>query len=113
MMQHEDSVRLRHMLEYAEKAVAIAQGYSNTDLQENEVLCLALTRAVEIIGEAAARVSQPLRDTIPQIPWSQIVGLRNHLIHGYAAVDVDILWDIIVQDLPPLITSLKSVLGEE
>jgi len=71
---------------------------------------LALTRLVEIIGEAAARVSTQIREQYPDIPWIEMTGLRNRLIHGYDAVDLDILWDILMEDLPPLIQRLRSIL---
>lgn len=71
---------------------------------------MALTRLVEIIGEAAARVSTQTREQYPDIPWIEMTGLRNRLIHGYDAVDLDILWDILMEDLPPLIQRLRSIL---
>jgi len=74
---------------------------------------LALTRLVEIIGEAAARVSAQTREQYPDIPWIEMIGLRNRLIHGYDAVDLDILWDILKEDLPPLIQRLRVLLENE
>jgi len=73
---------------------------------------LALTRLLEVIGEAANLVSEKAREEYPQIPWRQMISLRNWLIHGYNAVDLDILWDIIEQDLPSLIKTLTTILGE-
>ncbi len=57
---------------------------------------------VEIIGEAAARVGTESREKYPSIPWLQVVGIRNRLVHGYDAVDLDVLWDTIIDDLPRL-----------
>jgi uncharacterized protein with HEPN domain len=111
MTQHEDRVRLRHMLDYSKKAVAMIKGRAREDLNRDEMLCLALTRALEVIGEAATRVSQAGQQQHGQIPWPEIVGLRNRLVHGYDSVDVDILWDIVQQDLPPLIEQLQAILG--
>jgi len=74
---------------------------------------LALTRLVEIIGEAAARVSAQTREQYTDIPWIEMIGLRNRLIHGYDAVDLDILWDILHEDLPPLIQRLRVLLENE
>lgn len=74
------------------------------------MLNLALVRLLEIVGEAAGRVPPEVRAECPQIPWPQIVSLRNRLIHGYDAVDFDILWQIIATDLPPLIQALEVVL---
>jgi uncharacterized protein with HEPN domain len=77
------------------------------------VLNLALVRLLEIVGEAAGRVSEVERALHPEIPWPQIVGLRNRLIHGYDAVDHDILWQIITDDLPPLVKALEAILSPE
>lgn len=112
MTQRKDQVSLRHMLDYSRKALAMTEGRAREDLASDEMLCLALTRIVEIIGEAATRVSLAEQQRREQIPWPQIIGLRNRLVHGYDAVDIDILWDIVQQDLPPLIKSLQKILDD-
>lgn len=68
-------------------------------------------RLLEIVGEAASRVPADERTKCPSIPWTQIVGLRNRLIHGYDSVDFDILWESLTQDLPPLIAELEGRLS--
>ena len=70
-------------------------------------------RLLEIIGEAANQTSREERSRYPEIPWSQIVGLRNRLIHGYDAIDFDILWQILKQDLPLLIAALGKIVPPE
>jgi uncharacterized protein with HEPN domain len=75
------------------------------------VLNLALTRLIEVVGEAANRVPDDFQAKFPQLPWMQMVGARNRLIHGYDSVDFDILWTIITVDLPDLITKLEKILG--
>ena len=110
MTQHDDKVRLRHMLDYSRKAIAMLEGRAQEDLKTDDMLSLALTRAVEIIGEAAARVSPAIQQNHMSIPWPQIVGLRNRLVHGYDAVDLDILWNIVQYDLPPLIEQLETAI---
>lgn len=112
MAQHDDTVALRHMLEYSRTARRIASGRERRELDSDEMLRLALTRAVEVIGEAAFRVSSATRDRHPHIPWRQIISARNRLIHGYDTVNLDILWDIVSLDLPPLIAQLEDILGE-
>jgi len=82
------------------------------DLESDRILSLALVRLLEIIGEAANRVSKEGRMRYPQIPWLPIVSLRNRLIHGYDSVDMDILWGIIKGDLPPLIAELERIFLE-
>ena len=70
-------------------------------------------RLLEIIGQAASRVPSEDRTRYPQVPWPQIISLRNRLIHGYDAVDLDILWQIMEHDLPPPIAALEIILGQE
>jgi uncharacterized protein with HEPN domain len=113
MSRRETAVRLRHMLDHAKEAIDIARGKTRSDLDQERLLNLALVRLLEIIGEAAARVPQDDRELYPEIPWPEIVGLRNRLIHGYDEVDFDILWEIVAADLPVLIEKLEKILGTE
>ncbi|PKQ27479.1 MAG: hypothetical protein CVT63_07800 [Candidatus Anoxymicrobium japonicum] len=112
MTRHDDDIGLRHMLDYSRRALAMIEGRSREELNTDEMLCLALTRLMEIVGEAATRISRAGQERHERIPWAQIVGLRNRLIHGYDAVDLDILWDIVQQDLPPLIAELQEIVEE-
>lgn len=83
------------------------QGKTRADLDADRQLNLALVRLLEIIGEAATRISEEERALHHTIPWPEIVSLRNRLIHGYDSVDFDILWNIISKDLPSLIETLE------
>jgi uncharacterized protein with HEPN domain len=109
MSKQSNDIRLRHMLDHAREAVALAEVKTRQNLDDDRLLELALVRLLEIVGEAASRVPEEERVKYPEIPWPQIVGLRNRLIHGYDAVDLDILWQIIVHDLPPLATALEAI----
>lgn len=109
MSRHDDQVSLKDMLSHACEAVELIENESREAFQQNRVMQLALTRLVEILGEAANRVSQSTRQRTPDVPWAQIVGMRNRLVHGYDVIDYDLLWDTITSDLPPLITTLKSI----
>jgi uncharacterized protein with HEPN domain len=111
MSRHDDRVTIRQMLDAACEAHAMCQGRSRVDLDRERMLDLALTRLMEIVGEAATRVSPEFQAAHPDIPWAQVIGLRNRLIHGYDAIDFDILWPIVTHDLPPLILLLENVLG--
>ncbi len=113
MPQPDDVTRLRHMLDHAREAVALVASKRRSDLDGDRVLSLALVRLLEIVGEAASRVSPDERQRHPEIPWSQIVSLRNRLIHGYDSVDLDILWQILRNDLPPLIAQLEALVPAE
>jgi len=110
MSQHSDEVRFRHMLDHAMEALAMVKEKNRSDLDNNRMLELSLVRLVEIIGEAAARVGTESREKYPSVPWLQIVGMRNRLVHGYDAVDLDVLWDTIIDDLPPMIAELEKIL---
>lgn len=113
MTWHDDGTRLRHMLTHAEEAAKMAQGRTRADLDSDRQLNLALVRVMEIVGEAASRVSSETRDRLQAIPWPDVVGLRHRLVHGYDKVDFDILWNILQDDLPLLIGELPKALGEE
>jgi uncharacterized protein with HEPN domain len=100
------------MLDHALEAVAMTKGKIRADLDKDRQLNLALVRLLEIIGEAASRIPKEEQARYKDISWSEIISLRNRLIHGYDTVDFDILWQIVNQDLPGLIGSLRKVLSE-
>ena len=112
MSRHDERVRLSHMLDYARKAVAMARGRKRSELDSNEMLQFALIHLVEIVGEAASKISLETRQNHNEIPWPAMVGMRNRLIHGYEMVDLDLLWDTLIHDLPPLIVTLSHILEE-
>lgn len=107
MSQHEDLVRLRHMLDAARQAVAFVEGKQRADLDRDLQLTLALTRLIEIIGEAAKGVSTGTRARL-QVPWRAIAGTRDRLVHAYFDVDLDQVWQIVTVDLPPLIATIEA-----
>jgi uncharacterized protein with HEPN domain len=94
------------------KRVSWLRGRSWENIATDRVLSLALIRLVEVIGEAAGRVPQSVREKLPDIPWFEIIGLRNRLIHGYDSVDLDILGEIIATDLPDLVSKLHLALQQ-
>lgn len=111
MLPEADVVRLRHMLDAALEAVEFASGHCRSDLEANRMLARALVRDIEIVGEAASQVSPASRQSCPAIPWASVVGMRNRLIHGYFDIDLDRVWDTVVDDLPALIDELRRALG--
>ena len=112
MSKRDDQVSLVDMLVHATEAVELLGEADRKDLESDRIMQLALTRLMEIVGEAASRVSEATRQRHPQIPWRRIIGTRNRLAHGYDVVDLDILWDIVRNDLPPLIGQLGEIVGE-
>ena len=110
MSQRDDNLSLRHMLDAASEASALIHGKSGSCLDDERVLFLALVRLMEVIGEAANRVTQETQLKMSAILWIEIVSMRNRLIHGYDNVDKDILWQILENDIPELIFELKKVI---
>ena len=82
-------------------------------LDHDRKLQLSLTRLVEVVGEAATRVSPEVRERHPSIPWRQIVAMRNRLIHGYDVLDFDVLWNTVTLEMPRLIAELEKALGSD
>jgi uncharacterized protein with HEPN domain len=109
MRPPEDHVLLLDMLDHARRAVQAVSGRSRADLDSDAVLAAALERFIEVLGEAASKVSEATRSEAPTIPWRGIIGMRNRLVHGYAAVDHDIVWDVVTRDLPALLTELERL----
>ncbi len=113
MATTEDVTRLKHMLEAAQKVLIFTQDRSRSDLNTDEVLALAIVRLLEIVGEASKSISDSIKEKYPVVPWKQIAGTRDRLAHGYFDVDLDIVWQIITADLPPLTGSLEQILHDE
>ena len=111
MSRDDPQIRLRHMLAYAREAVALMRDRRRADLDTERALGLAVLRCLEILGEAASRIPVPVQERYPKIPWPQVIGMRNRLIHGYDIVDYDIVWSTVAQDLPPLIAELEKILS--
>src|SRR5258708_17281881 len=109
-MNGDDRFRLGHMLEMAKFVEATTSGKTRPVFDNDMVLQLALTRAVEIIGEAASKVSDDLQHSLPQIPWASIIGMRNRLIHAYFKIDLDVMWNTITESVPILIIELEQLL---
>lgn len=100
------------MLDHAREAIILSEGKSSEELVNDRVLGLAIVRLMEIVGEAANRIPKEEQSRHPEIPWTQIIGLRNRLIHGYDAIDYEILWNILNHDLPELVQSLERTLED-
>jgi len=112
-MQKDDPVRLRHMLDAAREAELFAQNKTRSDLDTDRKLVLALVKDIEIIGEAAANITDRCQENMPQIPWSNITGMRNRLVHAYFDINLDILWKTVIEDLPSLVDELEQIVPPE
>ena len=109
MTQHDSLVAFRHMLEYARRARFISADKSAEDIESDELLSLAVPRALELVGEAATRVPDDERAKHPEIEWRRIVGFRNVLIHGYEQIDFGIVHTILNHQIDGLIAALESI----
>ena len=112
-MQKHDAVYLRHMFDAAKEAVSFVENKTRSSLDTDRQLVLSLVKSIEIIGEAAAKVAPESRGNFPQIPWRDIIGMRNRLIHAYFDINLEIVWNTVVQDLPPLIAELEKIIKAE
>ncbi|HJH25470.1 MAG TPA: hypothetical protein C5S37_01580 [Methanophagales archaeon] len=112
-MSKTDLVRVRHILDAAREVLEFSTGKSRFDLDTDRMLNLSLVHLLEIIGEAAVGVSAEFRTKYPNVPWNEIVGMRNRLIHGYYDIDLDIVWRTVEEDIPPLVTELEKIIANE
>lgn len=108
-----DIVRLRHMVDAANEALSFIADKSRSELEKDRALALALVKSIEIFGEAASKVSRELRSESPEVPWANIIAMRNRLIHSYFDVNLDIVWQTVTEELPPVITRLQELLGAD
>ena len=106
-----DRVRLLHMRDATEQALEYCSARVRADLDSDRMLMLALTRLLEIIGEAAKNVSAPTRALAPAVPWAEIAGTRDRIAHGYFDVNLDIVWEILTIDLPRLLPELNQLIA--
>ena len=109
-MQKSDIIRLRHMFDAAKEAAAFIQEEERASLDVDRKLVLALMKSIEIIGEAATKITKECQEDFPQIPWPNIIGMRNRLIHAYFDVNLEILWKTVTEDLTGLIDELEKIL---
>jgi uncharacterized protein with HEPN domain len=110
-MLRPDIVRLQHMVDAANEAISFAADKSKTELETNRALALAVVKSIEIFGEAANKVSPELRSRSPEIPWADIIAMRNRLIHSYFDVNLDIVWQTVTRELPPVVNRLQEILA--
>ncbi len=98
-----------HMFEAARNVERFTSGKTIERLYEDEILRLALTTLFQNIGEAARKISDEFKLVHPEIEWEDIIGFRHRLVHGYDVIDFDIMWGIIQNDIPELLTQLRKL----
>ena len=97
------------MVEACEALLRFTAGRERSALDSDEMLLFAVVRAVEVVGEAASKVTQETCDKYPHIPWRAIVGMRNRLIHAYFEIDMDMVWVAATQEIPMLLSQLQQI----
>ncbi|MCK4560836.1 MAG: DUF86 domain-containing protein [Calditrichia bacterium] len=107
-----DEVRLKHILDAISEIEQYTENNSIEDFNKNSMLKFASVKQLEIIGEAANHISEELIKEFPEIKWRNVIGLRNLLVHEYFGIDIQIVWNIIVNDLPKLKIQIKNVLDK-
>jgi uncharacterized protein with HEPN domain len=111
-MHVDDRTRLQHMLDAARDAITFIRGKTVADLARDKQLTLALLKCIEIMGEAASRISPAMREGHPEVRWVDIIGMRNRLVHVYYDVDAELVFETVRDELPPLIETLERFAKE-
>ena len=112
-MSPHDRWRLQHMIEAAESTQKFIAGRERADLDKDQMLVFAIVRALEIIGEAASKISEETRSAHGAIPWKAVIGMRNRLVHAYFDIDVRIVWVAVTEELPALLSQLKALAASD
>ena len=110
-MHPDDQTRLHHMLDAAREALSFIEGKTQTEFEEDRQSALACVYCIQIIGEAANRLTPLCRDGIA-LPWPQIIGMRHRLVHSYYEINMPRVWDTLQLDLPPFIAALEAALRQ-
>jgi uncharacterized protein with HEPN domain len=105
----DDVARLQDMAEAISKIEARTQGGKRA-FADDELLQVWVVHHLQILGEAASHVSEALRLSHPEIPWTQMIGMRHILVHGYFQIDLEAVWRVVERDLPPLRRDIASIL---
>jgi uncharacterized protein with HEPN domain len=109
-MPKDEWVYVGHMLDMSQQALEISAGKNREVYDSDLTLRLALTHLVQVIGEAAQHVSSEFRQSYPEIPWREVIGMRHRIVHDYLNVDEDVVWQVVQQDLPQLAKMLDQII---
>ena len=101
---------LRDIVTYADTAARILSGTTFRSFRDSEEKTLAVIRALEVIGEAARQIPAEVRKNHPEVEWAEAIAMRNKVIHGYFGVDMQVVWNTVREDLPPLRQAVAKIL---
>ncbi|HEY0372887.1 MAG TPA: HepT-like ribonuclease domain-containing protein [Thermoanaerobaculia bacterium] len=108
MSKKDDAKYLADIIEYGREALSLAATTNAEEFHRSRTSQLALTYLVQIVGEASYQLSDEMRAELPAIAWPKIIGMRHRLVHGYSEVAYDIVWRVVINDLPSLIAALEQ-----
>lgn len=111
-MEKDDKIYVRHILDSIALIEKYTNGVNETDFFEQTLVQDGVIRQLEIIGEASNHVSKDIKNTYPEIPWADIIGMRNKLIHDYLGVDTEKVWMTIQEDIPYLKEKISEMLQD-
>ena len=112
-MKAEDRIRIQHIVDAGEEALSFLENVEFEKFSHNRMLILSVIKDTEITGEAASKITTETKTKYDNIPWKDIVGMRNRLIHGYFEVDIKLVWNTAKNNLPQLLNSLKEIIIQE
>jgi len=105
-------VRIQHVLESIERCQDHVRGLTEEQLGADARTLDAVAWRLTIIGEAARHIPDEVTARYAEVPWAQMRGMRNHIVHGYDQIDLEIVWEVVTRDLPPLVPHLERILKE-
>jgi uncharacterized protein with HEPN domain len=111
-MAGDDRLTAEQMLAAVRRIRGVVRGQTRQAFEADEIRQLALLHLIQMLGEAASRTSAAFRDAHPELPWGQMVGMRNRIVHGYDHVDPDIVWRVATEDVEPVLAALERMLAE-